>query len=77
MHILSAQKQNYWALNLSTWREFLLKKTTTSNGLLGWLFQFINDSNLSPPAIKRIELPANGNEAVTKKAYVTATLSSR
>ena len=29
--------------------------------------KFINGSNLSPPAIKTIEVPANKNETVTKK----------
>ena len=29
--------------------------------------KFINDSNLSPPAIETIEVPANENETVTKK----------
>ena len=35
--------------------------------------KFINDSNLSPPTIKRIEVPENENKT-TKKAYVTSTL---
>ena len=36
--------------------------------------KFINDSNLSPPTIETIEVPANENETVTKKKYVTFTL---
>ena len=28
--------------------------------------KFVNDSNLSPPTIKTIEVPANGNETVIK-----------
>ena len=38
--------------------------------------KFIISSNSSPP-IETIELPANENETVTKKAYVTFTLPRR
>ena len=67
---------------LDTELKHLEKAFVEKNHYPKWLIRqifaqvkFINDSNLSPPFIKTIEVPANENETVAKKAYVTYTLS--
>ena len=64
--------------------KYLEKVYVEKNIYLKWVIRqiftqvkFINGSNLSPPTIKTIEVPANENETVTKKAYVTFTLPRR
>ena len=54
-----------------------VKENNYPKWVIGKVFtqvKIINDSNLSPPTIE-IEVPANDNELVNKKAYVTSTLS--
>ena len=62
---------------LDTDRKYLGKVFLEKNNYPKWVIRhifrqvkFINGTNLSPPTIETIEIPANENETVTKKAYV-------
>ena len=51
-------------------KKVFVEKTNYPKWVIRQIFtqvKFINDSNLSPPTIKTIQVPVNGNETVTKK----------
>ena len=68
---------------LDTEIKYLDKVFVEKNNYPKWVIReifthakFINGSNLSPPTIEPIEVPANENETLTKK-HVTFTLPRR
>ena len=68
---------------LDTELKYLEKVFVKKNNYPKWVIRqiftqvkFINVSNLSPPTIETIEVPANENETMTKK-HVTFTLPRR
>ena len=69
---------------LDTELKYLEKVFLEKNNYPKWVIRqiftqvkFIYGSNLSPPIIETIKVPATENETVTKKAYVAFTLPKR
>ena len=69
---------------LDTELKYLEKVFLEKNNYPKWVIRqiftqvkFIYGSNLSPPIIETINVPATENETVTKKAYVAFTLPKR